>query len=119
MHKAVLIATVATIAAVSLTCADQSATGARIGRLARLAITPVLDVAPEGGPHVDVHRIRGQLTRLNGTDSVMTESLVQGDSAILEFTNVLVRGDSTAYALTLEAFDPQDELVFKAAHLLK
>ena len=118
MNRPVAVITVATIAAVSLTCADHS-TAARVGQLARLAITPLFEVAPDGGPHVDVHKIKGQLTRLNGTDSVTTEALVEGDSAILEFSNVLVRGDSTAYALTLQAFDTQDSLVFKGGRLVK
>lgn len=119
MHPAVRVIAVAVLAAVSLTCVDRTVTGARLGQFALLAITPVFDDAPEGGPDIDVRRIKGQLTRLNGSDSIMTEALVQGDSAILEFTNVTVRGDSTAYQLGIEAFDADDALVFKASQIVK
>jgi uncharacterized protein YjdB len=119
MHPAVRVIAVAALAAVSLTCADRTVTGGRLGQFARLAITPVLSEPPEGGPDIDVRRIKGQLTRLNGSDSIMTEALVEGDSAILEFTNVTVRGDSTAYQLGIEAFDAEDALVFKASQIVK
>lgn len=119
MHPAVRVFAVAVLAAVSLTCVDRTVTGARLGQFARLAITPVINEPAEGGPDIDVRRIKGQLTRLNGSDSIMTEALVQGDSAILEFTNVIVRGDSTAYQLGIEAFDADDALVFKAFQIVK
>lgn len=119
MHPAVRVCAVAVVAAVSLTCAEQSISGVRLSQLAKLAITPVFDQAPEGGPDIDVEKIRGVLKKLNGTDSVVAEALVVGDSAILEFTNVTVTGDSTTYNLGVQAYDENNELVFEGSQELK
>lgn len=112
MHSAARLVAAALVVAVSVTCADQTTTGVKLARFARLAITPAFDQAPAGGPDIDVTKIRGVLKKLNGTDSLVAEALVEGDSAILEFNNVTVTGDSTTYRLDIKAFDAANVLVF-------
>ena len=112
MHSVARVFAVAALAAVSLTCADQS-TGLR-ARLALLSIAPTFAQAPAGGPDIDVERVRGVLLTATGTDSAVAEANVQGDSAILEFLRVVVTGDSTNYLLRVTAFDSNDVGVFSA-----
>jgi hypothetical protein len=119
MHPVVRVLAVAVIAAAALTCADHSVSGVRLGGLAQLAIAPVFDQAPAGGPDIDIVKVRGTLTKLTGTDSVVAEALVAGDSAILEFNNVTVTGDSTAYTLDVKAFDKDNIQVFDGHQDLK
>jgi uncharacterized protein YjdB len=55
---------------------------------------------------------------MSGTDSSVLEVAVAGDSAILEFPNVVVRGDSAIYALSLKALDAEGALVFEGSQAL-
>ena len=119
MHPVARVLAVAVIAAVALTCADHSVSGVRLGGLAQLAIAPVFDQAPAGGPDIDIAKVRGTLKKLTGTDSIVAEALVAGDSAILEFNNVTVTGDSTAYSLDIRAFDKDNVQVFDGHQNLK
>jgi len=119
MHPAVRVLAVAVVATVSLTCAEHSVSGVRLGGLAQLAIAPVFDQAPPGGPDIDIEKVRGTLKKLTGTDSIVAEALVAGDSAILEFNNVTVTGDSTAYTLDVKAFDKNNVQVFGGHQDLK
>jgi hypothetical protein len=119
MHPVVRVLAVAVVAAVGLTCADHTVSGVRLGRLAQLAIAPVFDQAPAGGPAIDIAKVRGTLKKLIGTDSIVAEALVAGDSAILEFNNVTVTGDSTAYSLDVKAFDKNNVEVFDGHQDLK
>jgi hypothetical protein len=111
MHSVARVLAVAGLAAVAFSCADQSVSGLR-AKLALVAINPAFSTAPDGGPDIDVRRIRGVLKNSNGTDSAIAEGAVQGDSAILEFLRVTVTGDSTLYNLGVQAFDQNDVLVF-------
>jgi hypothetical protein len=119
MPPVVRVLAVAVVAAVALTCADHSVSGVRLGGLAQLAIAPVFDQAPAGGPDIDIVKVRGTLKKLTGTDSVVAEALVAGDSAILEFNNVTVTGDSTSYSLDVKAFDKDNVQVFGGHQDLK
>src|SRR5438093_2984820 len=112
MHPAVRVFAVAAVAAASLTCADRTVSGVQRMGLAQLAIAPVFDQAPPGGPDIDIVKVRGTLKKLSGTDSAVTEALVTGDSAILEFNNVSVTGDSTTYTLGIQALDQNGVQVF-------
>lgn len=112
MHSVARVLAVAGLAAVAFSCADQSVSGLR-ARLALVAINPAFSTAPDGGPDIDVRRIRGVLKNASGTDSAIAEGLVQGDSAILEFLRVTVTGDSTLYNLGVQAFDQNDVLIFE------
>ena len=76
-----------------------------MARLALVAINPAFSTAPDGGPDIEINRIRGVLRNSSGTDSAIAEGIVEGDSAILEFLRVTVTGDSTAYSLGVQAFD--------------
>jgi uncharacterized protein YjdB len=108
-----LRAVAATIAAFAgFACADQTVSGVRAGGAAQLALAPMFSQAPEGGPTIDIARIRGVLK--SGTDSAVTDADIRGDSAIMEFARVRVRGDSTKYLLEVVAFDANDVKVFKA-----
>jgi uncharacterized protein YjdB len=107
------------IAAATITCAEHSVSGVPIGKLATLGLAPVFGSPPEGGPDIDVAKIRGVLRSLNSTDSIVAEALVEGDSAILEFANVTVSGDSTAYNLGVEAFDADNALVFEGSQVVR
>jgi len=120
MHSVGRVLAVAGIAAIALTCSDQTATGLRrAGHLAYIAITPVFAQAPQGGPDIDVAKIKGVLKKQNATDSILAEALVQGDSAVLEFSNVTVTGDSTAYQLGVTALDSNNVVVFTGTQDLK
>src|SRR5213078_3826413 len=120
MHSAGRVLAVAGIAAIALTCSEQTATGVRrAGHLAYLAITPVFSQAPQGGPSISVTKIKGVLKSANGTDSVQTEAPVQGDSAILEFSNVTVKGDSASFTLDVAALDSSNVVVFNGTQDLK
>jgi hypothetical protein len=119
MHPAVRVLAVAVVAAVSLTCADRTVSGVRLRGFAQFAIAPAFDQAPAGGPDIDVAKVRGTLKKLTGTDSIVAEAPVVGDSAILEFTNVTVTGDSTAYSLDVQAFDNNNVQVFGGHQDLK
>ncbi|MEX2153195.1 MAG: Ig-like domain-containing protein [Gemmatimonadaceae bacterium] len=103
---------VAGMAAVSLSCADQSV-GLKRGGFASLPIAPVFLTAPSGGPKIEISKIRGVLKRQNATDSSVAEASVEGDSAILEFEGVTVTGDSTKYELGVKAFDANNVVVFE------
>jgi hypothetical protein len=109
--SAIRVLGVAALAAASLTCAENPA-GLRRVNVAGFALAPEFAQAPSGGPDIDVSRVRGVLR--SGTDSVVAEAAVQGDSAVLEFVGVPVTGDSTRYQLRVHAFDPANVLVFEA-----
>lgn len=111
MRSVVRVLAAAALAAIGLSCADQSVSGLR-ARLALLSINPAFSTAPDGGPDIDIRKIRGVLRNSSGTDSAVAEAQVQGDSAILEFLRVAVTGDSTPYSLAVQAFDQSDALVF-------
>lgn len=113
MHSVVRVLAVAGLAAVGISCADQSVTGGLRAKLALLPLSPAFSTAPDGGPDIEVERIRGVLKNASGTDSAVAEAVVQGDSAILEFLRVTVTGDSTSYNLGVQAFDANDVLVFE------
>lgn len=100
---------------VSVTCADRSTGLRKLTSLAKLAIAPAFQASAVGGPDIEIERIRGVLKRTNGLDSSVAEAMVQGDSAILEFDNVSVNGDSTLYTLRVTAFDTSDVVVFDGA----
>src|SRR5438876_3046391 len=119
MHPAVRVIAVAVVAAASLTCAEHTVSGVRRMGLAQLAIAPVFDQAPAGGPDIDIAKVRGTLKKLTSTDSAVAEALVAGDSAILEFNNVSVTGDSTTYNLGIQAFDRNGVQVFTGHQELK
>lgn len=110
--SAIRVLAVAAVAAVSITCADSSATGIRRVGLAGFALAPSFAQAADGGPDIDVTRVRGVLR--NGTDSSVADAAVVGDTATLEFRNVPVTGDSTKYELEVDAFDANNVLVFHA-----
>lgn len=112
MHSVVRSLAVAGMAAVSLSCADQSVGLKRGAGFASLPVAPVFLTAPSGGPKIDISKIRGVLKRQNATDSSVAEASVQGDSAILEFKDVAVTGDSTAYELGVQAVDANNVVVF-------
>ena len=118
MHSVARVLAVAGLAAVAFSCADQSVSGLR-ARMALVAINPAFITAPDGGPDIEVERIRGVLRNASGTDSAVAEGSVQGDSAILEFLRVGVTGDSTAYNLGVQAFDPNDVLVFEGEQTIQ
>jgi hypothetical protein len=100
------------IAAVAVTCADQS-TALKRSSLGRLPIAPAFQTGPAGGPDIEIETIRGVLRRQNSNDSSVAVAAVDGDSAILEFANVTVNGDSTNYLLNVTALDSTDEVVFQ------
>jgi hypothetical protein len=119
MHSAVRVFAVALLAAVSVTCADQTVSGLKGVRRAQLAIAPVFQRTSEGGPDIEVEKVKGVLKNKNGTDSVLAEARVEGDSAILEFSNVAVTGDSTTYELKVQAFEADNDLVFEGKQDVK
>src|ERR1051325_758362 len=120
MHSVGRVLAVVGIAAIALTCSDQTATGLRrAGHLAYIAITPVFAQAPQGGPDIDVAKIKGVLRKPNATDSILAEAAVEGDSAILEFSNVTVTGDSSAYQLGVTALDSNNVVVFNGTQDIK
>lgn len=77
-----------------------------------LSIAPSFAQAPAGGPRIEIGRVRGVLRR--GTDSIVAEATIRGDSAFLEFAAVPVGSDGTLYQLLVQAFDPANVLVFEA-----
>lgn len=93
-----------------VTCADQATTVGR-SAYARIALAPLFATAPAGGPSIDVESVHGVLK--NGNDSSVADALVEGDSAVLEFEQVVVHGDSVKYELAVQAFDPNNTLVFE------
>lgn len=106
--SAIRVLAVAAVAAAGITCTD-SATGLRTGMTA-IALAPSFVQAPDGGPDIDIAVIAGTLR--SGTDSLTVSALVEGDSAILEFANVPVTGDSTRYTLRVSALDAANTVVF-------
>ena len=114
MHalRAVLVAA---LAAACVTCAEQPLV--RATGYARVPLAPLFAIAPPGGPTIAVKKIRGVLR--GATDSTITEALVLGDSAILEFQKVVVQGDSTRYTLGLTALDANDIVVFTGTDTLQ
>ena len=111
MNRVVRVLSVAVAAAACVTCADQAVSDhGRVG-YARVPLAPQFVVAPLGGPRINVKHIRGVLR--GGTDSVVADALVEGDSAILEFGNVVVHGDSSNFLLGVQAFDSNGVVVFK------
>jgi hypothetical protein len=113
MHSVVRVLAVAGLAAVSFTCADRNVSGLG-SKLAFLPIAPAWIQAPDGGPDIEIERVRGVLRTSSGLDSAVAEATVEGDSAVLEFLRVSVSGDSTSYGLSIQAFDSNDVVVFSA-----
>src|SRR5687768_15879320 len=113
MPSVVRFLAVAGMAAVSLSCADQSVGLRRGVRLGFLPIAPHFVIAPSGGPRIEIETIRGVLRRANSTDSSVAEAAVEGDSAVLEFEGVVVTGEETTYNLSVKAFDQNGVLVFE------
>jgi hypothetical protein len=114
MHPAVRSLAAAALAAVSLSCADQTF-GVRRGGLAKLPIAPVFVTSVTGGPKINIEKIIGVLRRTGSLDSAVAEALVQGDSAILEFESVEVTGEETKYTLAIKALDENGVVVFKGS----
>ncbi|HMC54051.1 MAG TPA: hypothetical protein VKH19_02675, partial [Gemmatimonadaceae bacterium] len=118
MHTAARVVLAVTGIATVMSCSDQNATGTRRAGLTRLAIAPAFQQAPAGGPLLAVANIRGVLATMSGTDSIVAEATVAGDTAILEFGNVMVRGDSSVYALSVRAFDADGASLFEGSQTL-
>jgi len=116
MIRVVRVLSVAVAAAVCVTCADQAVSEHGRVRYARVPLAPLFAVAPVGGPRVNVKHIHGVLR--SATDSTVADALVFGDSAILEFENVVVHGDSSPFHLGVQAFDSND-VVFTGEQDLK
>lgn len=112
MHFVVRSLAAGVLAAVSLSCVDHSLGVERGARLATLSVVPAFLSVPEGGPSIEVETVRAVLRRENTTDSVVAVATVVGDSAVLEFENVVVFGQETAFQLSVQAFDVNDVLVF-------
>jgi len=112
---AIRVLAVAAAAAAGITCAD-STTGLRRSGMAAFALAPSFAQGAAGGPDIDVSRVQGVLR--NNTDSAVAEAVVTGDSAVLEFANVPVTGDSTPYQLVVRAFDAANVLVFRSDQLV-
>jgi uncharacterized protein YfaP (DUF2135 family) len=113
MHPVVRSLAAAALAAVSLSCADDSVGIRRGSRLVSLPVAPVFATSATGGPRIEIETIKGVLRRANSTDSSMAEAGVRGDSAVLEFEDVAVTGEETTYELSVKAFDANGVLVFK------
>jgi hypothetical protein len=109
MNRVVRVLAVCVAAAFSVTCADQ-ATSSRGAKYARIPLAPSFAQAPAGGPSIVVVHIQGVLR--GSTDSSVADAQVEGDSAILEFENVVVHGDSQPFSLGLRAYDANNVLVF-------
>lgn len=107
--SAIRVLAIVALAAAGLTCADSS-TGLRRAGLTGLALAPSFAQAPDGGPDIDIATITGTLK--SGTDSLTVTAAVEGDSAVLEFANVPVTGDSTRYTLRVRALDAANTVVF-------
>ena len=107
---AIRVLVVAAAAVASVTCSDTSTGLRRTGRTA-LALAPAFAQGASGGPAITISLVRGVLR--NSTDSSVAEAGVEGDTAVLEFADVPVTGDSTMYQLTVQAFDPANVLVFE------
>src|SRR5256885_220890 len=80
------VVSVAALAVACVTCADQPLVR-RVG-FARIPLAPAFAVAPVGGPNIGVAKIRGVLS--GATESTITEAVVTGDSALLEFDKIVV-----------------------------
>lgn len=119
MHSFVRSLAVAALAAVSLSCADQSVGLQRGVRVASLPIAPLFATSASGGPKIDIETIRGVLRRANSTDSSVARATVEGDSAILEFENVTVTGEETTYNLGVQAFDANGVVVFEGTQVVR
>jgi uncharacterized protein YjdB len=115
MSTTIRILGIAAVAVAGITCTDSS-TGLRRAGLTGLALAPAFAQGAEGGPDIEISRVRGVLR--NSTDSSVTEADVQGDSAVLEFADVPVTGDSTRYELQVQAFDENDVVVFEVEQLV-
>jgi hypothetical protein len=107
--RAVRLLSAAVLAVACVTCAEQPLS--RTAGYARIPLAPNFAVAPVGGPSIDVTKIRGVLH--GTTDSSVAEGAVEGDSAILEFQGVIVKGDSSLYSLTVTAFDAANVAIFQ------
>ncbi|MDB4908730.1 MAG: hypothetical protein JWO05_3514 [Gemmatimonadetes bacterium] len=103
----------------SVTCTDNtptSAVGLRKG-MARLAIAPSFERMPEGAPTIELSKVRGVLARLGG-DSVYTEAVFDGDSAILVF-ELRVTGEENTFQLVLTAYDRDGEVAYQSSDNVK
>ncbi|HVZ76921.1 MAG TPA: Ig-like domain-containing protein, partial [Gemmatimonadaceae bacterium] len=102
---------VAVAAAISVTCFDGSPTAPRLrsGRPG-FSVAPSFETLPSGAPTIPLSKIRGVLQRMGG-DSVVAESLVQGDSVILVF-DVSFTGQDGVFQLSLTAYDTSGQVAF-------
>jgi hypothetical protein len=118
MHSAARAVFAVAIVATAVSCSDQAITAARRVGLTQLAISPAFQQGASGGPLLPVAKIRGVLATMSGTDSAVTEADIAGDSAVLSFANVVVRGDSALYSLAVRAFDADGTMLFEGAQSL-
>jgi hypothetical protein len=105
----------AVLAAVSLSCVDHGVGLERGSRLAKLPVAPVFLHVPEGGPAIEIATIRAVLRRESSGDSSVAIAEVAGDSAVLEFENVVVTGEETTFQLSVQAFDENGVLIFSGS----
>ena len=105
----------AVLAAVSLSCVDHSIGLERGSRLAKLPVAPAFLQVPEGGPAIEIATIRAVLRRESSADSSVAIAEVVGDSAVLEFENIVVTGEETVFQLSVQAFDANGVLIFSGA----
>jgi uncharacterized protein YjdB len=112
--RAVRLLSATALAVAVVSCAEQPLV--RKAGYARIPLAPLFAVAPQGGPNIDIKKIRGVL--YGTSDSSVAEALVEGDSAILEFQSVVVHGDSSSYVLNVTALDVANVVVFSGVDTL-
>ncbi len=93
-------------------CSDSASTAPQItiAKRASLALAPRFATLPAGAPSIDLSKVRGVLTGAGG-DSVVSEALFQGDSAILVFT-VSFPGTTGTFKVDLTAYDKAGVVAF-------
>ena len=115
MRSGARVVVAACVAAAAVACSDQPSTGSGRPVLASVPFAPAFEQSAPGGPQIVVDRIRGVLRNTTATDSTVAEGVVVGDSAILEFANVRLTGDSALFALSVSAFDKNNNILFAGA----
>ena len=113
--RVVRVLSAAALAVSCATCAERPLV--RSSTYARVPLAPLFAVAPAGGPDIAVTKVRGVLR--GATDSLVAEAPVTGDSAILEFQQVMVQGDSSPYTLGVQASDGNNVVVFTGQQALQ
>ncbi|HUF26325.1 MAG TPA: hypothetical protein VMM18_05015 [Gemmatimonadaceae bacterium] len=101
-------------------CDDRNPLAPGLPGRAVLAISPLIDAPPPGGPVITLAKVRATLVRPMGdrADTARADAVFAGDSAVLRF-ELMVSSPSQILDLEVEAVDAQGTVAFRGGDTIR